>query len=225
MTQRGRARRRSHRGGSKGRKFLAALIVVLVLVAGAVAAAGSWVLSIANEAPDCTKLKPLSQPRNSAIFAGDGTFLGYVPSDSARTPVKLNQVPKHVRFATVAIEDQRFFQHGGIDYEGIARAALKDLEEGKAVQGGSTITQQLVRALYITNPKRDLKRKIIEAKLAICYADHHSKREILQTYLNTASYGTIAGRTAIGVQAASKMYFDKPVRKLNLAQSALLAGL
>jgi penicillin-binding protein 1A len=225
MTQRTRARRRRKRGGGKGRKFLIAVAAALLVVIGAAAAGASWVLSVADSAPDCTKLKPLSQPLNSAIYAGDGSFLGYVPSDTARTPVKLSKIPKRLQHATVAIEDQRFYQHGGIDYEGIARAALKDLEAGKVVQGGSTITQQLVRHLYITNPKRDLKRKIIEAQLAVCYAAHHSKREILDQYLNSASYGTTAGRTAIGVQAASKIYFNKPVWKLNLAQSALLAGL
>ena len=102
----------------------------------------------------------------------------------------------------MAIEDQRFYEHGGIDPEGIARAALKNLEAGRTVEGGSTITQQLVRNLCISNPKRDLERKIIEAQLAIEYAERHSRREILGQYLNTASYGTIEGATAVGVQAA-----------------------
>ena len=96
---------------------------------------------------------------------------------------------------------------------------------GEAVEGGSTITQQLVRNLCIPNPEDDLERKIIEAKLAIEYAKRHSKGEILGQYLNTASYGTIDGSTAVGVQAASRIYFSKPVWKLDLRQAALLAGL
>ena len=127
--------------------------------------------------------------------------------------------------ATIAIEDQRFYQHGALDPEGILRAALKDLEAGKAVEGGSTITQQLVRNLCIRRPARNLERKIVEAKLAIEYAQKHSRREILGQYLNTASYGTVVGSTAIGVQAASRFYFSRPVWGLSLEQEALLAGL
>ena len=84
---------------------------------------------------------------------------------------------------------------------------------------------QLMRNLYITDPKRNLERKIQEAVMAVEYEKDHSKREILQQYLNDASYGTIEGRTAVGVQAAAKTYFSKPVWKLTLEQSALLAGL
>jgi penicillin-binding protein 1A len=125
----------------------------------------------------------------------------------------------------VAIEDQRFYQHGGIDEEGIVRAALKDLEAGEAVEGGSTITQQLVRNLCLRHPKKNLERKIVEAKLAEEYFQRPSRREILGSYLNIASYGTVEGSTAIGVGAAAKIFFSKPVWKLNLAQAALLAGL
>jgi penicillin-binding protein 1A len=125
----------------------------------------------------------------------------------------------------VAIEDQRFFQHGGVDTEGILRAAIKDLEAGEAVEGGSTITQQLVRNLCIRDPERNLERKIVEAKLALEYSERHTRREILGSYLNIASYGTVEGSTAIGVGAASQIFFSKPVWKLNLPQAALLAGL
>ncbi len=102
---------------------------------------------------------------------------------------------------------------------------MKNLEAGKTVEGGSTITQQLVRNLCLRNPKRDLERKIIEAKLAIEYAEQHSRREILDQYLNTATYGTVEGSTTVGVGAAAQIYFSKPVSKLSLEQSALLAGL
>src|SRR5581483_9275427 len=105
------------------------------------------------------------------------------------------------------------------------RAAWADLKAGSAVQGGSTITQQLVRNLYIAHPQDDLRRKIQEAKLATEYEDRYTKDQILTKYLNTASYGTTDGRTAVGVQAAAETYFDKGVSKLTLPEAAMIAGL
>ena len=197
----------------------------MVLIAIAAIGVASWVLDVAAKAPSLAACKPVEKGGNSTLYAGDGSKLGIVESDEARTPTSIDRIPKNLQHATVAIEDERFYNHGGIDPEGIARAALKNLEAGKTVEGGSTITQQLVRSLCISNPTRDLERKIIEAKLAIEYAKRHSKREILGQYLNTASYGTIEGATAVGAQAASKIYFSKPVWKLSLEQAALLAGL
>ncbi|HXS46853.1 MAG TPA: transglycosylase domain-containing protein [Solirubrobacterales bacterium] len=223
MTQRNRRRQR-HRGGAGG-KLLFVAIGALALVAIGVVGVASWVLDVAAKAPSLAACKPIDKGGNSTVYAGDGSKLGVIESDEARAPISIDRVPKDLRRATVAIEDERFYEHGGIDPEGIARAALKNLEAGKTVEGGSTITQQLVRNLCIANPSRDLERKIIEAQLAIEYAERHSRKEILSQYLNTASYGTIKGATAVGVQAASKIYFSKPVWKLNLEQAALLAGL
>jgi penicillin-binding protein 1A len=220
-----RNRRRQRRRGGVGSKLLfigAGLFVAVGLAAIAVA---SWVLDVAAEAPSLASCKKVERGGNSVIYAGDGSMLGRIESGEARQPVSIERIPKRLQLATVAIEDQRFYEHGGIDPEAIARAALKNLEAGKTVEGGSTITQQLVRNLCIRNPERDIERKIIEAKLAIEYAERHSRREILGQYLNTASYGTVEGATAIGVQAASKIYFSKPVWELSLEQAALLAGL
>ena len=223
MAQRNRRRQR-RRGGARSKLlFVGAGLLVAVALAGI--AVASWVLDVAADAPSLATCKKVDRSGNSAIFAGDGSKLGLIDSDEARAPVSIERIPKQLQLATVAIEDQRFYEHGGIDPEGIARAALKNLEAGKTVEGGSTITQQLVRNLCIRNPKRDLERKIIEAQLAIEYAERHSRREILDQYLNTASYGTVEGATAVGVQAASKIYFSKPVWKLRLEQAALLAGL
>ncbi|HVY78604.1 MAG TPA: transglycosylase domain-containing protein [Solirubrobacterales bacterium] len=223
MGQRSRRRQR-RRGGIGGKIALVggALFVAIVL---AVAAIASWVLDVAAEAPSLSSCKKPERRGNSVVYAADGSKLGLISSAQARAPVAIERIPKRLQLATVAIEDQRFYEHGGIDPEGIARAALKNLEAGKTVEGGSTITQQLVRNLCIRNPERDLERKIIEAKLAIEYAERHSRRQILDQYLNTASYGTVEGATAIGVGAAARIYFSKPVWKLNLQQSALLAGL
>jgi penicillin-binding protein 1A len=223
MGQRSRRRQR-RRGGIGGKLALVggALFFAIVLAAIAVT---SWVLDVAADAPSLSTCRKPDRTGNSAIYAADGSKLGLISSEEARAPVSIERIPKQLQLATVAIEDQRFYEHGGVDPEGILRAAVKNLEAGKTVEGGSTITQQLVRNLCLRNPKRDLERKIIEAKLAIEYAEHHSRRQILDQYLNTASYGTVEGATAIGVGAASRIYFSKPVWKLDLAQAALLAGL
>jgi penicillin-binding protein 1A len=223
MTQRSRRRQR-HRGGAGG-KLLIVAVGAVALLAIAVIGVASWVLDVAADAPSLATCRPIEKGGNSTLYAADGSKLGVVRSEEARSPVAIERIPKSLQRATVAIEDERFYEHGGIDPEAIARAALKNLEAGRTVEGGSTITQQLVRNLCIRNPSRDLERKIIEAKLAIEYAERHSKREILSQYLNTASYGTLEGSTAIGVQAASKIYFSRPVWELSLEQAALLAGL
>ncbi len=223
MTQRNRRRQR-HRGGAGGKLLLVGLGVAALLAIGAVGVV-SWVLDVAAKAPSLAACRPIDKGGNSTLYAADGSKLGVIESEEARAPVAIDRIPKSLQHATVAIEDQRFYEHGGVDPEGILRAALKNLEAGRTVEGGSTITQQLVRNLCITNPQRTLERKIIEAKLAIEYAERHSRREILSQYLNTASYGTIRGATAIGVGAAAKIYFSRPVWKLSLPQAALLAGL
>ena len=222
MTQRSRRLRR--RGGAR-EKLLVAAMAVIAVVALALVAVTSWVLNVAAKAPSLAACRPVDRGTNTVLYAGDGSKLGVIASEVAAAPVAIRRVPRDLQNATIAIEDQRFYQHGALDPEGILRAALKDLEAGKAVEGGSTITQQLVRNLCIRRSARNLERKIVEAKLAIEYAQRHSKREILGQYLNTASYGTIGGATTIGVQAASRIYFSKPVWDLRLEQEALLAGL
>ncbi|HEU4706408.1 MAG TPA: transglycosylase domain-containing protein [Solirubrobacterales bacterium] len=223
MTQRTRRSRR--RQGGIGTKLLLVFAAVLALLAIAAIAVTSWVLDVAAEAPSLASCKRIAKGGNSVVYAADGSKLGLIPSPVARSPVSIERIPKSLRLATVAIEDRRFYQHGGIDEEGIVRAALKDLEAGEAVEGGSTITQQLVRNLCIQDPKRNLERKIVEAKLAEEYFQRHSRREILGSYLNIASYGTIEGSTAVGVGAAARVFFSKPVWKLGLPEAALLAGL
>ena len=122
--------------------------------------------------------------------------------------------------ATVAIEDRRFYEHGGLDVEGIARALWANVKAREVVQGGSTITQQLVRNLYISR-ERTLERKVKEACLAVKLNRAWPKEQILVTYLNRVYYGNLA----YGIEAAAQTYFSKPARSLNLPQAALLAGL
>jgi len=223
MTQRNRRRHR-RRGGARSKLGFVLAGVLAAITVGAIAAA-SWVIDVAAEAPPLSDCRPIEKGGNSILIDGDGGKLGYIASEEARTPVAIERIPKDLQFATVAIEDERFFDHDGIDYEGGLRALIENIEAGEVVQGGSTITMQLMRNLCITDPKRNLERKIQEATLAVEYEKKFSKRDILGKYLNGASYGTIYGTTAVGVQAASRIYFSKPVWKLTLEQSALLAGL
>ncbi|MEX2107866.1 MAG: transglycosylase domain-containing protein [Solirubrobacterales bacterium] len=223
MTQRNRRRHR-HRGGARS-KLLFVLGGAFALVAIGVIGVASWVLDVAAKAPPLSDCRPIDKGGNSILVAGNGSKLGYIASEEARTPVSINRVSEDLKYATVAIEDERFFDHDGIDYEGGLRALIENIEAGEVVQGGSTITMQLMRNLCITDPQRNLERKIQEAELALEYEKKFSKEDILGKYLNSASYGTVNGTTAIGVQAASRIYFSKPVWKLTLEQAALLAGL
>jgi len=211
--RRGRARARRKRhftiivGG-----FAAFVVVIAALgIGGAAAFRASCSLS---------SLRPVSIGENSFIYAADGSLLGSIPAEKNRQPVKLDKISPYLVKSTVAIEDRRFYQHGGIDYVGIARALWADLQAGHVVQGGSTITQQLVRNLYITR-QRTFGRKIKEICLAMKLSDAHSRAWILDQYMNTVYYGS----HAYGVEAAAQTYFSKHASKLTLSESALLAGL
>jgi len=200
------------------------VLAALVLIAGGIGVA--WAIKTYNSAPPLSKLKPVQKGRSSAIYAADGSLIGFIRSENVRQPLPAKALPQVLRDATIAIEDKNFYQHGALDYEGIARAAWKDIQAGgKPVQGASTITQQLVRNLYIHNPENTLKRKLIEAHLAVELEEAHDKEWILTQYLNSAPYGTVEGQTAVGAEAASQTYFSKPAKQLNLVQAALLAGL
>jgi len=200
------------------------ILAAAAAIAGTVAA--SWAVDVYNSAPPLSSLKPVQKGRSSAIYAADGSLIGFIRASSVRQPVPSRALPQNLKYATVAIEDRNFFEHGAIDPAGIARAAWKDLlAGGKPVQGASTITQQLVRNLYIRDPEQTIKRKLIEAHLAFDMEDAHSKRWILTAYLNTAPYGTVEGETAVGAEAAAQTYYGKPARKLGLTEAAMIAGL
>jgi penicillin-binding protein 1A len=220
--QRKTRRRKRHSAGSK---VLLGLGVIATLCVIAILSAAGYVLAIAASAPDLSELKPDDKGELSVVFAADGTRLGFIQSDILRRVVPWEDIPVHMRRATVAIEDERFYKHEGVDLNAIVRAGIKNLESGDTVQGGSTITQQLVRALYIKDPERNFERKIREAKLASELEEEHTKTWILHEYLNSVPFGTVQGRTSIGVQAAAVTYFDKHVKDLELHESALLAGL
>src|SRR3954465_12909360 len=225
MTYRQRKERKRRNQGGVGKKILLGFGVLIAVVLIGIASVVGYIASIAATAPDINDLKPIDKGAVSEVFAADGSRLGYVQSSEIRTPIAWSNMPIALRQATVAIEDKRFYEHHGVDYEGVVRAGWKNITSGKTVQGGSTITQQLVRALYIKDPKRDFKRKIREAKMASELEQQHDKRWILQNYLNDVPYGTVQGRTAIGVEAAALTYFGKHAKNLTLDESALIAGL
>ena len=215
-----RRQRRGARKAKRRRKLGVLLIVLLVLLGAATTVAFSGARSIQS---DCNlqDLRPARIGANSFIYAADNTLLGSIPAEKNRQPVSLNEMSPWMGKATVAIEDRRFYQHGGIDFQGIARAAYNDVRAGRTVEGGSTITQQLVRNLYIRHQERTLHRKLVEACLAIKLSDKHGKNWILANYMNTVYYGN----HAYGIEAAAQTYFSRRASKLSLLQSALLAGL
>ena len=189
---------------------------VLFLVVSSFTGAAVWMNSC-----DLDTLNPVEVGQNSFVFAADGSLLGSIPAERNRQPVGLDQISPWAPKATIAIEDRRFYNHGALDWFGIVRALYADIQAGRVVQGGSTITQQLVRNLYIKERSQTLGRKATEACLAIKLAREKSKTWILNAYMNQVYYGN----HAYGIEAAAQTYFSKPARKLTLNQSALLAGL
>ena len=221
-----RSRRRHRRTSRKRNPFFVVLLVIGAMFAVGVIGSGLWLLSVYESAPSLANLSPITHGAVSKVYAADGSLIGVIHSDKIRQPIPSSKIPQDLKDATVAIEDRRFYSHGGIDPSAIVRAGWEDLTAGgKPVEGGSTITQQLVRNLYIEDPQDTLKRKIIEAHLANDEEDQHSKDWILTAYLNTASYGTNEGATAIGVEAAAETYYSKHARDLTLTEAAMIAGL
>jgi penicillin-binding protein 1A len=218
LARHGRLRRRN-------RKHRSILLVGALLVASIVAL---LLATVAFTGPqlllsqcNLSEIRPLALGQNSFLYTDNMQRLGVVPSATNRQQLALSKISPSLPEATVAIEDARFWQHGALDYQGIVRALYDDITHGKVVQGGSTITQQLVRNLYIGNPQRTLSRKVKEACLATKFFEQNTRKQILTDYLNEVFYG----RHAYGAQAAARTYFSKPASKLTLVQAALIAGL
>jgi penicillin-binding protein 1A len=233
MSARRERQRRRHRRGGAGRVIILTLAVLTACGVIAALSAVGYVVGIANSAPSLDTLAPQDPGRISTVLAADGSRLGFIQNDVLRFTIPSAQIPQSMKDATVAIEDQRFYQHRGVDFEGVVRAALKNATSGRTLQGGSTLTMQLIRALYTGSSaagrEKTFKRKVREAKLAEELENIHPGRAgkawILTKYLNSVPYGTNGGQTAVGVQAAARAYFNKPASELTLAESALIAGL
>ena len=207
----------NRRGRSKLRAFVTALQVMILLGMGAMVGVGLGLfISLSGVLPT---VGDFEAPEATIIYSSDGFILGRIFHED-RTNVPLKDIPKIMRDATVAIEDSRFYQHSGVDMRGIARALWQNMRGHRLAQGGSTITQQLARNVYLTQ-KKTFQRKLQEAVLAILIERNFTKDKILELYLNRVYYGS----GAFGVQAAAKVYFAKNVDKLNLSEAALIAGL
>lgn len=216
--RRRKRRRQRTKKARRRRTVLFALFVGVPVVLVLVAAVGGTVALGAR--CDLKSLTPVAVGQNSFVYAADGSELGVIPAERNRTPVSRAQMSPWVPESTVAIEDRRFYSHGGVDPVGILRAIVADVRAGKVVQGGSTITQELVRNLYLSR-EQTLKRKLVEACLAIKLSHSWSKNRILTAYLNQVFYGN----HSYGIEAAAETYFSKPAHDLTLDESALLAGL
>jgi penicillin-binding protein 1A len=202
------------------RRLLLAVVVVVGLAGLAAGAASVWALTILPRSlPAVTALERIEPSRGSKIYDDRDELITEFHVER-RIFVPLTQVPKALRDAILATEDARFYSHYGVDPTGIARAIYQNFRHGRIVEGGSTITQQLAKVLFLT-PDKSLDRKIKEAALALELERRYSKDRILEMYLNHIYFG----HGAFGVEAAARTYFGKGVNELSLAECALLAGL
>lgn len=194
--------------------FWGAVAACWLIAAGAVALA-----VVAISLPDVGKLAAETRRPSITLVAADGARLTAI-GDLYGQPVEVRDLPSHVPQAVLAIEDRRFYDHIGVDFWSVARALWVNIREGEVVQGGSTITQQLAKNLFLT-PERTISRKLQEAVLAVWLEMEYGKDEILSLYLNRVYLG--AG--TYGVDAAARRYFDKSARELGLYEAAMIAGL
>jgi len=192
------------------------MLISLSILSGAVGGFLYWNLS---DLPATRSLEGYRPVESSLVYSSDGKLLSefYI---ERRTFIPHYRIPDHVKRAFIAIEDARFYSHPGVDLIGIIRALYHDIMTGSITQGGSTITQQLAKMLFL-RPERSIKRKLKEAALSIQIEKRYTKDEILGLYLNQAYFGT----RAYGIEAASQTYFGKSVNELSIAEAALLASL
>lgn len=200
-------------------KVLVALVISAVIVPPVAAGVAGLTLLRAPLPGDLPDQRPQIEAMPSIAFDRYGNEIAVFRGFDRTVPIVMSDVPDIVNMAVVAIEDQRFYEHNGVDLEGVARAARVNLEFGEVVQGGSTITQQYIKNTYLTSD-RTFERKFREALLAAELEEQLSKDEILFGYLESSYFG--AG--AYGIGAAAEVYFAKPVNELDISEAATLAG-
>ncbi|HZD60332.1 MAG TPA: PBP1A family penicillin-binding protein [Anaerolineae bacterium] len=192
--------------------------IVFVLV-GLAVSASAFLYDATRGLPDIGDIKSVAKSQTTYIYASDGTLITKLFQEN-RTIVPLKQISPVLQKAVISVEDQRFYEHRGVDYVRIIGALIRDIRHREAAQGGSTITQQYVKNAYFSSEKT-ITRKIREAFLATKLERTYTKEEILEKYLNTIYFGN----GAYGIEAAAQSYFGVPASKLNAEQSALLAGM
>jgi penicillin-binding protein 1A len=227
----GRERRsaRERRAQNVRRRRIVILIAVLVtiplltigILAGLASMGLHTVAAVERDLPSLEDQGKVSLAETTQIYAADGTLLAYLHGVENRTVISGKQIPQSLKHAIVSVEDERFYQHSGVDAEGFVRALVTNLKANKVEEGFSTITMQLVGGLYLDRTDLSLTRKFDEMALAWQFEKKYSKDEILDMYLNTVYFGS----NAYGVEAAARTYFDKDPVDLTLAEAALLAGL
>jgi len=213
-----RRRRRRRRLSLFGRIVSGLFLSIFLLALFAAGTVAGIVYSYSRNLPDISRMADFQPKRSTRVFARDGTLLASL-YDENRIWVPIDKIPEDVRDAFIANEDHNFYRHHGVDFEGIVRAAIADYRH-EEFQGASTITQQLARALFLSN-EVSLSRKIQEALLAMEIERYYTKDEILERYLNLIYFGS----GAYGVEAASHTYFGTDVGRLTVGQAAMLAGL
>ncbi len=215
-----RAKRSGRRRWLRRLALLAGLAILLVGLSGA--AAGLWAFTILRRSPlpsitDLEKIEPL---QGAKFFDENDERIHHELPGERRLEVRLTEIPRDLRDAVIATEDRRFYSHFGVDPIGIARALYQNYRRGRMAEGGSTITQQLTKVLFLT-PDKSIERKLKEAVLALEIERRYSKDRILEMYLNQVYFG----HGAYGVEAAARTYFGKSVSELSRREAALIAGL
>lgn len=194
------------------------LVLLLALAAMTITAAVVYA-SISSSLPDPNAALGMGRDQSTTILDRNGRVLTRLYAEQNRSDRPLDKIPASLRQAVIATEDQRFYEHAGVDPLGIARAVFTDVVLRRGAQGGSTITQQYVKQAFVGN-ERSLRRKVAEAMLANRVEKRYSKDQILELYLNTIYFG----HGAYGVESAAQAYFGKTVEKLSLPESAMIAG-
>ncbi|WP_265583837.1 transglycosylase domain-containing protein [Chitinimonas koreensis] len=201
------------------RRIVLAALCLMLLAGIGVAAAAAWLLRDLPPLPSVDGLALQRPAQPLRIYSSDGELLAEY-GEERRELTPLAEMPAQLRQAVLAIEDARFYEHDGVDWQGLARAAWANLLHGRHGQGASTITMQLARNLYLGREKT-YRRKLQEIRLAWRLEQTYSKDRLLERYMNQI----YLGERAYGFAAAANIYFGKPVAQLSLAESAMLAGL
>src|ERR1051326_295073 len=205
---------------SQLRRYLGSLVFMFLLCLAIAVGATAGVLFVYNsDLPQINSLEDYHPSLVTDVYSDDGQVIGSFALER-RIVVTYDQIPQLMKDAIVSVEDQNFYSHWGIDIYGIARAALKDLMAGRVVEGGSTLTQQLSKNLFLT-PERRFRRKIQEAMLAIQIERYYTKPQILTMYVNQ----NFMGHGQYGFAAAADFYFGKELKDLTIEEAALLAAL
>jgi penicillin-binding protein 1A len=196
-------------------------IITLGILAGLFTLGLRTVAAVEKDIPSLEDQRGVSLAQTTQIYAADGTLLAYLHGVENRTVIGGKAIPDNLKYAVVAVEDERFYQHSGVDLEGFVRALVVNLKAQGVSEGFSSITMQLVGNMYLDRTDISLDRKFNEMALAWQFERKYSKDEILEMYLNTIYFGS----NAYGVEAAARTYFDKEPMELTIAEAALLAGL